>query len=304
MAETRYALPYISHLRVTKRPTQNWVPAGYQNQEGQDLYKQVMDLPGIECEITPYMGSVKGPATQYRFPSKAFFEDALAELEVAPVTEQTTNAKIQIEATLARTDVVWAENVLLAGGLPALEALWQGVFSDALDAFPAWAEPTVTNGILLTVKEMQWDARIPADGSKSISLKVGTYVDTNPTPTITTLLFEDAATRTQRLAYATQLQNRITQLTTDIAKLPAGPSTERTQREMDLERQLAEKAQRDAVEIGSLPALVANPSVMASLPVLLMSIIGVLKAQSWPTLDMAVVQERLTVALSAMLPTP
>lgn len=302
MTETRYALPYVSHLRVTKRPTRNWVPSGYQNQEGQELHKQITDLPGIECEITPYMGSVKGPASQFKFPSKQFFEDALAEITLVPVTDQSAAAKTNLEATLARTDIVWAETILLTGGLPTLAALWEDVFSDALDEFSEWSEQTVKAGIPLSIKEMQWDARIPAEGAKSISLKVGTYSATSPEPTLTTLLFEDTTSRTQRLSYSIQLQNRITQLTTEVAALPKGPSTARTQKESELARFVAEKVQRDAVEVGSLPDLVANPSVMTSLPTLLMSIIGVIAAQQWPTLDLAVVEAKLTLALAAMVP--
>lgn len=319
MTETRYALPYVSHLRVTKRPTQNFVPSGYQNQDGQDLYKQITDLPGIECEITPYMGSIKAPATQYKFPSKAFFEDVLAELNAAPVTEQTTRTIAQVQATIARQDIVWCESILAAGQLPSLNTLWEDVFSVALDEFGVWSEPSNgSSGIPLVVQEMQWDARIPADGAKSISLRTGLYKtkvvvvngvtqtvpDYSVPPTITTLSFEDDTTRTQRLSFSTQLNNRIAQLVSEIAALPDGPSATRTQKESEVERLTIEKAQRDAVEIGSLSELLSNQSVMASLPTLLMSIIGVLKTQSWPTLDMAVVQERLAAVLSGMIPAP
>mgnify|MGYP000311272987 CR=1 FL=1 len=229
MAETRYALPYISHLRVTKRPTRNWVPAGYQNKEGQDLYKQVTDLPGIECEITPYMGTVKGPATQYRFPSKAFFEAALAEVVAGPQNEQTKEVQANLEATIARKDIVWAEEVLMAGGLPVLDDLWATVFSDALDEFPSWNEKSNGDkGIPLEVKEMQWDARIPADGPKSITLKIGLFSPTSPEPALSTLQYEDAETTKQRTAMNSQMVNRIAQIEANVASLPEGPSDKRT----------------------------------------------------------------------------
>lgn len=302
MPELRSALPYVSHLRVTKRPTQNWMPSGYQNKEGQDLYQQVMDLPGIECEITPYMGTVKGPATQYKFPSKAFFENALADLQALPTkTEQDNSAITNIEATLAREDVVWVETVLMAGGLPTLEVLWNDVFSDALEEFPTWKEPEeAVGGIPLFIKEMQWDARIPFESSKSIQLKIGLYNndEAKGVPVIHTLNFEDGQTKTQRLAYIAQIEERIAALTTQIAGMEAG--TAKTQAEAELTRFSQELAQRNAVEQGSLIDLVSNPSVQSSLPALIMGIVGTLKAINWPDLDMAVVQERLAANLSAI----
>lgn len=304
MSEIRSALPYISHLRVTKRPTRKWEPTGYQNQNGEDLYRQGVDLPGIECEITPYMGSVKGPATNYRFPLKQFFELALEELEAMPQKNDQANQSIaNLEATIANPDTIWAENVLLAGGLPALGALWQDVFSDALDEFPAWAEAgSSTGGIPLYVGEMQWDARIPYDGSKSIALKVGLFdnEDGLGEPTLHTLNFEDAASRAQRVQYTTQVEARISQVEAEIAALPEGASSARSQKEQELAGLQAEKARLDAVENGLMTDLIGNASVQQSLPALVLAIIGVLKAVKWPDLDMQVVQDRLAVTLGEL----
>lgn len=297
MAETRTALPYVSHLKVTKRPTQNWKPNGYQNREGQDLYQQVTDLPGIECEITPYMGSVKGPASQFRFPSKAFFETALAELNALPVkTEQDTAAIANLEATIARTDVVWVETVLMTGGLPTLDALWDTVYSDALDEFPTWKESdSPVNGIPLFIKEMQWDARIPFESAKSIQLKIGVFNNDQGfgVPMLHTLNFEDEQTKKQRLAYNKQIEDRIAALTVQLETL-VGP--QKAQAEAEIERFTKELAQRVAVENGVLLELVSNPSVQASLPALLLALIGT----AYPGIDMALVQSKLAENLSVI----
>lgn len=302
--EVRSALPYISHLRVTKRPTRKWEPTGYQNQNGEDLYRQGVDLPGIECEVTPYMGSVKGPATQYRFPLKAFFENALAELQALPQKNDQTNAAIaNLQATIANTETIWAESILLAGGLPTLSALWQDVFSDALDEFTEWSEPeTASGGIPLYVREMQWEARIPYESAKSITLKVGLFNNDQDAgdPALYTLSFEDSATRTQRESYSMQLQQRIDQLTTEIAALPEGPGPTRTQKEQELAAYQSEKAQRDAVENGLMSDLLSNVSVQQSLPTLLVAIIGALKAVYWPDLDMTLVQTKLAETLGEL----
>jgi len=302
MPELRSALPYISHLRVTKRPTRDWAPSGYQNREGQDLYQQVTDLPGIECEITPYMGSVKGPASQFKFPSKAFFEKALDDLDAKPTkTEQDTAAITNIEATIARTDIVWAETILLAGSLPTLDSLWESVFSDALDEFPTWKEPeTAVGGIPLFVKEMQWDARMPFESSKSILLKVGLYDNDQElgNPQLYTLNFEDSTTKSQRQSYSAQLERRIDQLSDEIEAIKEEQSAARIQKVQELARFQSEKSQRDAIENGLMTDLLANVSVQQSLPALLLSIIGTLKAQHWPDLDMKVVQERLLLSLA------
>lgn len=178
MSEVRSTLPYISHLRVTKRPTQKWEPTGYQNQNGEDLYRQGVDLPGIECEVVRYMGTVKGPATQYRFPLKAFFEEALEQLQAVPVkNEQTTKAIENLQQTIANPNTIWAETVLLAGNLPELRDLWKNVYSDALDEFDKWREPQgQIGGIPVYVKEMQWDARIPFEGYRGGDYTM--YMDT------------------------------------------------------------------------------------------------------------------------------
>lgn len=326
MPELRSALPYVSHLRVTKRPTQNWAPAGFQNQEGQDLYKQVTDLPGIECEITPYVisvvgteenpreVSVKGPASQFRFPSRAFFETSLATLEALTTkTEQDVQAIANLTATIARQDVIWAETVLEAGGLPVLDVLWEEVYSDALDEFPTWRQPeNPIQGIPLVVKEMQWNAHIPSESAKSIQLKLGVYpgkrvvvdgvetvvADESKTPTLYNLNFEDEQTKQQRLTRDTQIQQRIDALTAQIATLEAGPTKVQAQAELD--RFTQEQAQRATVEQGELLSLVSNPSVATSLPALIMGIIGVLRNVQWPDLDMQAVQTRLADNLSAI----
>lgn len=305
MPELRSALPYVSHLRVTKRPTQNWAPLGYQNREGQDLYQQVLDLPGIECEITPYMGYVKGPATQFKFPSKAFFEAELAKLQAKPTkTEQDNAAIANVQATIARKDVTWVETVLLAGRLPTLEALWSDVYSDALDEFPQWKEPeVVVAGIPLAIREMQWDAKIPFESEKSIELKIGVYrmkkvadkwvVDETSTPLLHTLNFEDERTKAQRLGYDKQIEDRIAQIQQQLESL-VGP--QKAQAEAEIERFTKELAQRKAVTQGTLLGLVANPSVQQSLPALLMSLIST----AYPEVDMAVVQSKLAENLAAI----
>ena len=305
--EIRQTLPYISRLNVTKRPTQKWVPSGYTNQEGQELSRQITELPGIECEITAYMGTVKGPAKPFRFPSKAFLELAVAEHQALPSSEETQRTIAELQSTLARTDITWAETVLASKGLPALEVLWENVFSDALDEFPAFAQPAQSiNGVPVALKEMQWMADIPADGPKSIQLRTGIYltklvdgvrvVDYSVLPSVSTLLFEDSATRTQRLAYTSQIQDRITQLTTQLAGLPEGPSSMKTQIQAQLPQLIAEKAQRDAVTVGSLTELVANQSVQASLPLLLLAIIET----ACPGIDMAPIQTRMAANLAAL----
>lgn len=297
MPEIRNATPYISHLRVTKRPTQKWHPTGYQDSQGQDLYRQVPDLPGIECEITPYMGSVKGPSQQFRFPLKSFFETGLAELQaIEKPNEQVKKAIANLESDLARTDVTWAETVLMAGGLPTLAALWEDVFSDALDYFSEWEETGEKDGIPIEIKEMQWDARIPWEGNRTIDLRVGMFAGKTE-PTIHTLSFEDAASRKGR-------ENRMTQIVADIdrieAELETAEGERMTQLNQELESRNREKAQQESIERGLISDLVALPSVQSSLPTLLMSVLGVLKQTTWPELDLESAQAKLIEALTTI----
>lgn len=301
MSETRSAIPYISHLRLTKRPTRRWQPTGYTNRDGQDLYQQVTDLPGIEVEITPYMGTVKGPAQQFRFPLKAFFEEALQAHEAIenPSTEQLKVIE-NLQATIARADVTWAESILLAGELPTLAALWADVFSDALDEFPSWAESNSAGGIPVELKEMQWDARFPAEGAKSIDLNVGVF-NGDADPTVYSLSFEDSASREQRLAYDAQIEAEIDRLT---AAVETANGTEKTELETQLTARENERDQRATIERGLMSDLLSKSSVQQSFPTLLVSILGALKQTKWPDLDMALVQQRLAAALGAMIPEP
>jgi len=243
------------------------------------------------------MGSVKGPATQFRFPSKMFFETALAELQALPVkTEQESSAITNLEATIARTDVIWVESVLMAAGLPTLDSLWKDVYSDALDEFPTWKEPEKpVNGIPLFIKEMQWDARIPYESAKSIQLKIGVFNNDEGlgVPMLHTLNFEDEQTKKQRLAVNKQIEDRIAQLT---AQLESLTGTQKTQAEAEIERFTKELEQRQAVEQGVLLDLVSNPSVQSSMPALLLALIGA----AYPGIDMAEVQSRLAANLAAI----
>ncbi len=294
--ETRSAIPYISHLRLTKRPTKRWQATGFRDpRSGDDLYQQITDLPGIEVEITPYMGNVKGPAQQFRFPLRAFFAEALAEFQGIehPTTEQL-KAIANLQATLARTDVTWAEAIVEAGELPPLLDLWQSVFSDALDEFPSWEESNSLGGIPIEIREMQWDARFPSDGAKSIDLKVGIFCG-QADPEVYTLSFEDQQTRQQRVAYDSQVETEITRLVAAIAA--AQEDDERTQLEQQLVYRQTEQAQRAAIERGVMSELLSKPAVQASLPGLLLAILSALKQTQWPELDMALVQERLVASL-------
>jgi hypothetical protein len=297
MSETRSAIPYISHLRLTKRPTRRWQPTGYTNRDGQDLHQQVTDLPGIEVEITPYMGTVKGPAQQFRFPLKAFFEDALAaHQEIEKPTAEQLKVIENLQATINRADITWAESILLAGELPTLDSLWADVFSYALDEFPSWAESSSAGGIPVELKEMQWDARFPADGPKSIDLNVGVF-NGDMDPTVYSLSFEDQGTREQRLAYDAQIQSEIDRLTDAVAN---ASGTEKVELESQLAARKNEQEQRAKIERGLMSSLFAKPSVSESLPVLLMSILGALKKTKWPNLDMALVQQRMAAALAGL----
>lgn len=304
MSEIGSALPYISALRITKRPTRSWQPSGYQNQQGQDLYKQVNELPGIEVEITTYMGEIKGPAMQFKFPSKKFFEDALAELQALPVKGQAEQDAIaNIQATLARADVVWCETILLAGELPTLDALWEDAYSDALNEFEKWSDDNRGDGgIPLHLKEMQWNIRVPFESSKTVELAVGLFLNSTDkeTDSIHRLLFEDSASSQQRTSYNNQVQQRVNEVSGQIATLPVGPSAERTQLEQQKAAYESELAQRVAVDVATIGALLENVSVQTSLPALILSIIGTLKSIHWPNLDMDLVQQRMLTSIAAI----
>lgn len=314
MTEARGTKPYISHLRITKRPTQVLTPTDLVDQEGNPLARRETQVPGISCEIVPYLSpEIKAPAVTYNFLQKAFYQQAKEELEaIATPNQREVDTLAAINALLADTSVTWCEDILAAGGLPNLMDLWAEVFSDALNQFPGWTEGTIQNGIPTAVREMMWDARIPFESAKSVELNVGVYLanDPNSQPTQYKLAFEDNATRTQREQYIAQLEDAIAQRTAQIAGLQAeiaamqeGPAKEQkrqqlTQTQADKARYEQELAQRQAVTVGLISTLLSNPSVQQSMPALLMAILMTLSAKEGWNLDQATTLEELIETLT------
>lgn len=294
--ELRSAIPYFSHLKMTVIPTQKWVPTGLQNEQGQDLYKQGADLPGIEIEITPYMGEVKSKPVQFRFPSKVFLQNELVALQADP--NQSANATA-LAAILASPDVMWIEDVLSAGGLPGLDTLWTDIFSDVLDMFGSFNESQNSGGgIPVALKIMQWDARFPAEGSKALTLKVGAFTQGVNIPEVYTLQFEDSETKAARLARNTQLATAITNLTTQLA---TASDEQKAQIQAQIDQYNREIAAQAAIERGLLTDVLTKPSVQSSLPTLLIAILAKLKANVWPDLDMPMVTAKLIDRLTALM---
>lgn len=329
--ETYNALPYISAFTITKIPTQKWEPTGQVNQQGQELYRSNYDRPGIQVEITTYMGNIKGPSKPYEFPLRSFYEGIIAELQavisardtltakenrtveenqqLAALNQQISSQKIvekiaQVEAIVSDTSIIWAESVLLAAGIPNFDDFWDEVVSDGLDLFPSWEEANrPLTGIPVYLKEMQIKANIPYEGNKIVAVKMGSYLDPAEelTQTVHELVFEDTASRTQRENQLSQYQTALTSRQEQLESTPEEQTEQRQQIQADIDNITREIARLEALEIGLLSDLLATPAIQTTLPTFLLSVIGVLKAAHWPTLDMTEVQTRLQQNLLEMM---
>jgi len=295
--ELRSGIPYFSHLKMTVIPTESRTRTNYVTQEGQPIDQIGTDLPGIEVEITPYVGDVvKSKPVPFRFPSKAFLQNELTGLQADP--QQSANATA-LAAILANTDISWIEDLLTAAGLPGLNVLWTDIFSDVLDMFSNFNEEQNSGGgIPVAFKIMQWDARFPFEGSKSLTLKVGAFTQGIPTPEVYTLNFEDQATRDARLAREQQMATAVETLTT---RLATAPDNEKPQIQMQIDQLNREIAMNSAVERGLLTDVLNKPSVKSSLPTLLIAILADRKAKMWPDLDMPMVTAKLIDRLTALM---
>lgn len=329
--ETRNALPYVSQFTITKIPTQKWVPTGRTDGQGNELYLSDYDRPGIVVEITTYMGSVKGPARPYVFPLKAFYEDIIADLQkdvterdtLAALEQRTTeqNTRLQqlnqlitsqkvvekiaeVQRLIDDTNTIWAENVLLAAGIPNFDDFWDNVVSDGLDLLPSWSEANnPSGGIPIYMKEMQIKATIPYEGNKIVNMKMGAFLDPEEVmnPVVYDLVFEDTASKNAREARLAEYIELRTQRQETLASTPEEETEQRKQLQTEIENYTRQIDELEALEIGLLSDLLATPAILESLPVFLMAMIGVLKAKYWPTLDMAEVQAKLQQNLQEML---
>ena len=305
MSETRFAIPYVSHLVITQRPTQTVKPTGMFNEQGQELARNAVDLPGITMELTTYIvtesTSKKGPAQVFEFRYKQFWLDAKAELEALPNPDQTQqNALANINALLTRTDVLWVEDALQLANAGDFMQMWYDVFSDALDEFPSMnEEANLKGGIPLSVLPLQWDIRVPYESNKVVTLKTGAFLDPAMPPEVIDLQFEDEQSKTSRVNMLAQYDSVITRLTTELADLESGTDAHRN-KQQELTTYTNERNRIAAVEYRTIGDLLQHPSVQTSLVQVLMGLIGLVKAKQFPEMDLEVVQTRLIAALGSI----
>lgn len=328
--EMRSALPYFSHIIITKRPTQKFVPTGYTTDNGQEILQRVTDVPGVQVEITPFLNDKACTPVTFVFTSREFIEEELSKYEEAakqlaairakPVEQVTDEEKLklptlqieakqneqavtQMKAILASKDNMWVEDVLKnVSGLPSFADMWEDIFSDALDMFPSWAETTnAVGGVDVTLHCMQWNARMPATGDQSIELKAGAYTVGSEVPTVFELIFESDVAKANREAEAAQDAATIERIDKDLALSVVG-----SQRYAELTNERAgvvvRQQQRASVERRLLSDVLTKQSVKTSLPGFLLAACMHLKdAGRLPNLDMAVVEPALVARFKAMV---
>ena len=304
MAETRFAVPYVSHLVITQRPLQTLKPSGLYNEQGQELARNAIDLPGITMELTTYIvtenTSKKGPAQVFEFRYKKFWTDAKAELEAIENRNQNEQAQLNnINALLANQNVLWVEDALQLANASEFMQLWYDVFSDALDEFPSMNEDAnIQTGIPVRIEPLQWDIRVPYESNKVVTLKTGVFLG-NAGPEVIDLQFEDEQSKTNRMNNVAQYNTVITRLTTELAALESGTDAH-TQKQTELNAYTTERNRLLAVEYRTIGDLLQHPSVQTSLVQVLMGLIGVLKVKQFPNMDLTLVQQRMIAALATI----
>lgn len=326
--ESRPSLPYVSRLKIVKYPSLSWVRAG-QDQQGRDLMRQQGNQPSLQVEITTYIGDERAFVSEYVFASKAFLQSVLAELKA--VEKPSTEIESTILAVTARLadEKLWLEDVLAAAEIPDLEGLWSDAFSESLDQFPKWAESTQPiGGIPVYVRQLEWDARLPIEASKDITVTMGLYPTAacdSQEPVRKTLRFEDGLQLRNRAAQVAHLRDLIAdreiviKTIDEIVQWKAAPlSTERSAKLATYNQSIVEQAdlasyklnrqneltgyaeqiaRLEDVDYGTISSLLASPSVGTSVKSLIVAIIGTLKKQipEWSELDMDLVAQRFFV---------
>jgi hypothetical protein len=325
--ETRQALPYVSHLKITKRKSRNLVPVG-QNQAGQVVSQWQENQPSISVEMTHYVGQEKTIAQPFTFYSRNFIQGLIDNLATLPDLPEVKAASDKLQARL-NTEKLWLEDVLTAAEIPDLETMWDGAFSTALDEFPQWKEPEEPiGGIGNYFRQLEWDARLPLDSNKSVKITMGVYSTsacTEDAPERKELLFEDGQTKRNREAQIVRLQELVADRTATIGVVAeiktwiAKPlSAERTaklatynqdivskpdldayakQLQQELDGYSAQLASLNAIKYGAIANLLASPSIGGSIKSLVIALCKVLKAnvEEWKDLDLDLVASRFFV---------
>lgn len=324
MSEVRNTLPYISHLKVTERTTLTIVPSQVADQNGDPQYKFIEDYPGIQAEITTYMGNVKGPGVPIQFLYKAFYQEALDNLNKPlnelnalkaieePTVQQTKRIQqLEIETSvpeyvlsrsnlitmLNNSEVAWVEDLLTIAGIPSFIGMWQAAFSDAMDELSVWKEPeTPVGGIPIYIAPMQWNARIPYESNKSVNLTIGMFLreDYSDIPIQHQINFEDNVTRANREREIAQYEDLVSNIDARLLELDANQDQLKTQLEQEKKRYQDNVDRLRAIEPGLIKNLIQNASIQESLPKIIMAIFAYLQMKTWPNLDLELVQSKLT----------
>lgn len=330
MSEVRNTLPYVSHLKVTERTTLTAVPSQVANPDGSPKYEVIQDYPGIQAEITTYMGNTKGPSVPLQFLHKEFYQKSLDDLNkpmqeldtlkaienptpaqnqrIAQLEAEVNNAEFILSratliAMLSNPNVAWVEDLMTIAGIPKFVGLWQQAFSDAMDELDTWKEPaTPVGGVPIYIAPMQWDAKIPHNSNKAVDLRIGMFLrnDYSDQPTQHQISFEDTKTRIDRENQIAQYETLVANIDTRIAELGVGQDQLLNQLKAEKKNYEDTLTRLKAVESGLIKDLVQNPSVQESLPKLIMAIFAYMQMKTWPDLDLALCQVKLVENLTEL----
>lgn len=301
-----------------------------QTQDGKLRYQEGIDYPGVVAEITPYVGELPMPTVVFEFRQKQFMQDWLDNLNaLTSKTQEDERGITAIQEMLNKPNAVWLEDVLAVAEIEDLEATFEAAYDDALNEFPELAATEGTfSGIPYDLRPLQWDAKLPWNGEKAITLKSGFFESGSSDESRHVIIeskFEAGETKRTRLSNLASKALRIAdeQKTLDglnrIKQLKAGPQTpevleelagynpelvakESLDDEINLQtQQIAslqrEKSDLERVSYGTLADLLANASVADVVKKLSAGIFATLKQKvpAWANLDLAFVASKYSL---------
>lgn len=301
------SIPYFSHLKITYVPTNNLIDTGRVAENGKSVLQVVTDRPGVVVEVTPYLGedefAIAGPAVQMDFPLKSFLTDGKKAFEAIEQSDATKKIIESIDKDLNDPSVNWAESLILATGGENITDLWSNIILESLEEFPQWsgASKSDVGGFKLEAKVMQLDARIPAIGSKSITVKIGLQAIQKGKPVgqmiYSELSFLDAAGVSNRKATISQLETAVADLQVQLASA----KTEQKpifQNDIDIKKNQIFEMKKQCC--GSMASLLSQPKVVSDLESLFLEVIKAMKKDN-PAIDVEKVALRTKATLASII---
>lgn len=278
--EVRYAIPYMSGLRLTLHEFVTAIPVV--DTRGKEALARQVSKPGLAVDLTTYIGNAQGSTETIEFPGAS----TLPEGHVPDPADMPTMEEL---FTSVGVDVA---------------AAWQTALDSMANVFPLLQDPAEgaeAYGPKRYLRLDSWIATIPANDRKSVTAVIGVYKEPECTTAeaYISLTFADGDTLRDIDQRKATHQANIDYANSILADPPTFPNwAEQTQErkdELTAQAHLALKSNSDALAelnaqlIGRLEDLLALESVSTSVGALAAGTFTALKEKrpAWSDIDVS-----------------